>query len=92
MARDGSNFIFGLFFALFTPLTTEKSKWKKKKKSGDITLHVYQKLWSHDVRFLKRSAWKTDGQTDGQTKGQTDGWTKWLKIFYINDFKKELTS
>ena len=30
--------------------------------------HVYQKLQSHDVHFLRYGAQQMDGQTDGQKK------------------------
>ena len=33
--------------------------------------HVYQKLWSYDVQFLRYEVRKTDGPTDGQTEKVT---------------------
>ena len=51
MACDGCNFV--IFF-------------KKEKNPGDIIiLHVYQKLWSDEVQFLRYGAQRTDGWTDG---------------------------
>ena len=39
--------------------------------SFDTFTHMYQKLWSYDVQFLRYGVWKTDGSTDGQTEKVT---------------------
>ena len=68
-------FHFGLFFALlgyflhFYLLTTQKIKILDKWRRYHHFTHVYQKLWSYDVRFLKYGVWQTDGQ---------------MKIYYIS--------
>ena len=71
-------FSFWAIFCPFIPLTTQKiwisKKWNKTP-GGIIILHihVYQKLWLNDVRFLRYGAWRMDRQADGWT----DGWKKW---------------
>ena len=57
-----------LIFTMLHFLQKSKKKiffWENKKKTpGEIImLHVYQKLWSHDVRFLRYGARLTDGRT-----------------------------
>ena len=47
-------------------------KWKKKKEKKNTWrchhfIHVYQKLLSHNVRFLRYGAWQTDGRTEKVT-------------------------
>ena len=70
IARDGCNFYF-LFWAIFypfTPLPAWKSKFFKNEKNAwryHQFSHVYHKLWSDNVWFLRYSAW------------QMDGWKKW---------------
>ena len=59
-------FILGYFLPFYL-LTVEKIKIKKKIwtnvwKYHHFT-HLYQKLRSDDVRFLRCGAWQTDGQT-----------------------------
>ena len=71
-------FHFGLFFALFTALTAQKIKMKKKMKKNTWRphhfTHMYQKLSSDDVQFLRHDVRQMDGQT-----GWTDGWTdRWM--------------
>ena len=69
------SFHFGLFFALLTPLQSEKSKLKKKMKIKRPEISSFypcapkfmltwciQKLWSHGVRFLRYDKQETDGQ------------------------------
>ena len=51
----------GVFFA-FTPLTVGKIKIFKKRKKL-----IYQKLWSHEVWFLRYGAQRTDGRTEKAT-------------------------
>ena len=55
----------------FTPLTCLKNdnlKKMKKTAGGTITLHMYQKLWLDDVRFLRNGAQQTDNsQIDGKS-------------------------
>ena len=65
--------LFGAFFCPFTPLTTQKiSIWKNKKNTGRYHLtHVYQKLSSYDVWFLRYGAQWTDGRTDGRMEKVT---------------------
>ena len=74
--HDGCNFYsFWAIFFLITSLATQKSKIFKKWKNtpGDIIiLHVYQKLWSYYLRFMKCGVWQTYGRTDGWTDGQTN--------------------
>ena len=75
-------FHFGLLFALLHPppppsllLTAQKIEIKKKEKKnklGDIILHVYQKLLSDDVWFLRYGVQQMDGWRDRWT----DRWTK----------------
>ena len=38
-----------------------------------MILHVYQKLWSDDVRFLRNGAQQMDGQTGRGIDRWTDG-------------------
>ena len=69
------SFHFGLFFALLTPLQSEKSKLKKKMKIKRPEISSFypcvpkfmftwciQKLWSQGVRFLRYDTQETDGQ------------------------------
>ena len=52
-------FHFGLFFALFPPNNPKNQNFEKmKKKRLKISLftHVYQKLYQHDVQFLRCGA------------------------------------
>ena len=68
MAHDRCNccFSFWAIFCPFTPLTAQKPKFLKNKKSTRIYHHftyVYQNLWSGDVRFLRYGARQTDRRT-----------------------------
>ena len=62
------------FWVIFSPLTslTQKitilKKMKKKNCRYHHFTHVYQKLWSDDVWFLRYGAGKTDGQMDRDGK------------------------
>ena len=56
------------------PLMARKTKIKKKKKKEKKNtwrhhhfIHVYQKLLSHNVRFLRYGVWQTDGRTEKVT-------------------------
>ena len=58
-------------FAIFCPFTPhnspENQNFKKPTKQKNNTwkyhfTHVYQKLWLHDVRFLRNGARRTDGR------------------------------
>ena len=80
MAHDECNFHFSFWavFLPFYPLTASKIKIKKKKKPGDIIiLHMYKKLWSYDIQFLRHGAQWTDVRTDGWMDRWMDGWKKW---------------
>ena len=61
---------FGLYFALLFSNNLEHQKFLKWKKTlGDKHFwYVYQKLWSHDVWFLRYGAGQMDSLTDGQKK------------------------
>ena len=65
--------IFFPFWAIFCPFTPNSPKNQNKKKIKKNTwwyhhfTHVYQKLWSHDVQFLRYDAWWTDEWTGGKT-------------------------
>ena len=70
--QNGCNFYFSVWtiFCRFTPLTTQKINIKKKWKKmvGDvIILNVYQKFWSHDVRFLRYGAQQMEERTEKVT-------------------------
>ena len=78
---------FWVIFSPLTPLTTQKikilKKWKKKTYGYHHFTHVYQKLWSHDTRFLRYGFRQMDGQMGR--------WKKWhkrrvphLKIYFWN--------
>ena len=82
------------FWAIISPfLITQKIKIKKKMKKNAWKYHhfthVYQKLWSHDVRFLRHGVQRTDGQMDGQKKWHLKNlypfkegvWLFWNKVF-----------
>ena len=62
--RDGQNFLsFQTIFCLFTPLTAHKFKiWKNEKNTYRYYYftHVYHKLQSYDVWFLRYGAWQTE--------------------------------
>ena len=63
MAFDGCKFYFSFWaiFYTFTPLTTRKIKVsKKQKKHLEISFYMFsQKLWSHDVCFMRYGALRT---------------------------------
>ena len=71
MARDRHNFYFSFWaiFCSFNPLTTQKikilKKWKRNAWRYYYFTHVYQKLWSPDVWFLRYGTWQTDRWVDG---------------------------
>ena len=70
MARDKSNcyFSFWSIFAPFYPPNSPKIKILKNEKKTSRYHHfphVYQKLWSDDVGFLRYGAQQMDGQTGG---------------------------
>ena len=66
-------FHFGLFFVLLPTLTIQKikisKKWKKKQNNWRYHhfTHVYQKLWLHDVWFLRYGVQRMDRQTEKVT-------------------------
>ena len=67
-------FHFGLFFALLPHWQPKKTKLKKNnEKNLEISsFHVYQKLWSDDVRFWNMVCdRRTDKWTDGKTEKVT---------------------
>ena len=71
MAHDICNCYFSFvdYFCPFTLLTAQKSTFRKKKKEKNFWryhnfTHMYHKLWSDDVRFLRYGARQTDGWTD----------------------------
>ena len=56
------------FYNTNNPETQIFEKMKKKKTPEEIIiLHVFQKLWSDDVRFLGYGAQRRDGRTDGKS-------------------------
>ena len=76
--REGCNFSFLAIFSPFTPLTTQKIRiFKKNEKISwryhNFT-HVYHKLWSHDVQFVRYGMRQMDGQTDREKKVTYRGW------------------
>ena len=77
MACDGCNF-FIFHFVLFFILTSWKIKsFKKMKKNAwryHHFTHLYQKLWSHDVWFLRYGARRMEGNSD------IERWVPHLKI------------
>ena len=73
MVCDGCNCYFS-FWAIFYPYNSPKNQNFKKmnKTPGDIIiLHVYQKLWLDNVRFLRYGMQWTDRQTDGRMEKVT---------------------
>ena len=72
MAHDWCNlyFLFWVIFCHFTPKEPKKTKFKKMKKKNTWRYYhftnVYQKLWSHDVRFLRYGVGWMNGPTDRQ--------------------------
>ena len=70
-ASDWCNFYFSFWaiFCPFTPLTTEKPRFYKNEQNTwrhHHFTHVYQKLWSHDVWFLRYDVRQMERQTDRQ--------------------------
>ena len=63
----------GLFFFSFHPSrpTAQKikmgKKWKKNSLRYHHFTHIYQKLWSDDVQFLRNGVQQTDRWTDGKS-------------------------
>ena len=81
-------FHFRLFFALLLLPPNDPKKLKLKKKNEKNAwryhhfTHVYLKLWSHDVRFLRHGAQRTDRQTDRQAEKVTyKRWVPHLKMY-----------
>ena len=70
------------YFCSFTPLTTQKikisKKWKKQLENHHVT-HVYQKLWSRDVRFLRYDV----RQMDGQKKSHKEVCAPFNTLFFL---------
>ena len=69
MACDRSNLFFFLgYFLPFYPLNSPKTQnFQKNEKSSrryHHFTHMYQKLWSDNVRFLKYGVWWTDGKNN----------------------------
>ena len=65
--RFNCYFSFWTIFCPFTPRTAQKRKILKKWKIIWVYLHfthVYQKLWSDNLRFLRYAVRQTDGWTD----------------------------
>ena len=65
--RFNCYFSFWTIFCPFTPRTAQKGKILKKWKIIWVYLHfthVYQKLWSDNIRFLRYAVRQTDGWTD----------------------------
>ena len=68
-------FHFGLFIDLSPP--DRPKKWKFKKNENNTRryhhfTHVYQKLWSDDVQFLRYGVRQMDGRTDRWMDGKSD--------------------
>ena len=61
---------FGPFSAILPPKSPKKQNFKKWKKKNTWRYYhftnVYQKLWSHDVRFLRYGVGWMNGPKDGQ--------------------------
>ena len=84
MAHDGCNCYLS-FWAIFCPFTPNqknqkkknfkkiKKKKKKKKWKYHCLTHVYQKLRSDNVRFLRYGVQQTDRCMDRCMDRQTDG-------------------
>ena len=79
MVRDRCICCFS-FWAIFCPFyctNSPKNQNEKKKKKEKNTwrphhfTHMYQKLSSDDVQFLRHDARQMDGQTDGWTDGKS---------------------
>ena len=66
MPCDRCNCKFSFSFSPFNPLPPLTAQ------KNILRTHVYQKLWSDDVRFLKYDARQTDGRTDGRTKRRAE--------------------
>ena len=93
IAHDGCHYYFSFWsiFCLFTPLTAQKIKIKKKNEKNAWRYHfthVCQKLWSNDVLFPKYGARQTDAWMDRWRDRKSDilrsvPWLKMEWIFYI---------
>ena len=68
-------FYFKLFFPFLPPSQRKKENLRKMKKiAGDIIIYrVYQKIWSHNVQFLRYAAWQVGAEMDLQMNRWTDG-------------------
>ena len=70
--------IFCSFWAIFCHFICPmawKSKFFKNEKVSSCSYHfthMYQKLWSHDVWFLRYGAWQTNEQMERWTDTQTE--------------------
>ena len=65
-------FSFWAIFCPFTPLTAQKIKNEKNTWIYYHFTHMYQKLWSHDVQFLRYGAHEMNGWTDKCKEGLMD--------------------
>ena len=95
MVCDGCNyFSFWAIFCPFIPLTVQKIKVKKKKKTASRYHHfmyVYQKLWPGNVRFLRYgcnyfSFWTIFCSFTTLTAQKTKILKKWKKGLEISSF------
>ena len=69
-------FLFVLIFAFYHPNNPKNQIFEKWKKCCGIYhqfTHVYRKLRSHDVWFLRYGGWQMDRQTNRWTYRWTDG-------------------
>ena len=98
MGHDECNccFSFWIYFCAFTPITAKKTFFLNEEISYRYHhfTHVYQKLWSDDVRFLRYGAWQMERQTDRWTgrhrKSEIYRWVPCLKIRTYFLHKKKL--
>ena len=89
-------FILGYFLPYYLPSNPKIQNFLKMKKYTrryHHFTHVYQKLWSYYLRFLKYGMWQMDGRTDGWTGRQTNrrsdrlmdwGIDKWTKTLFFD--------
>ena len=87
MTRDGCNFYFfslEYFLFLYTlPCPKNQSLYKNEKSYRRYRFtHVYQKLWSDDVRFLRYG----EGRTDRRT-GRRKKWHIEVKIWLLPTYR-----
>ena len=75
MVCDRCNFYFlawPIFFSFHPSCPTAQKikmgkKWKKNSLRYNHFTHIYQKLWSDDVQFLRNGVQQTDRWTDGKS-------------------------